>query len=461
LAQGFRLELDGVGALASLLPRTPAEMADAMKPYLKKEKVLEHVGKIIDQVISEKPKDAYSLVEVLSRMVKDAAPAAAATETTPEASEALAKHVEKLRTLDKVPVDPDSGEPVAVCAISDFMEEAEILSWAGAGFSELESYKVMCSLRNLAAAQKDAGLVKLRFWGKIMGTSADYYVAEAGGSSAALPDDEPPATEQPGQGANAYVYFVTTDLCGSWVQLPFIRPHEIIGSRTIKKMATGDPQAKVVTHPFFEGREEVLLRAQIARITADTVLCIKGQLKREDDEDPASAIVQNEEFVTPAAAELSKKENWIHTQGHILKNGRTVYAVPWQEVEDDEENPGQKAKAQEEQEADPQRNVLRTCVEDQLPWSIKQAGDMALYRDTPSAVPRCNAVTYLRSLKWPGAVVAARGSHVVNLYVGYGMPADEPDFFPPAPPDVQDEPEDPGEEVEPQGSEEAPVADEA
>lgn len=55
--------------------------------------------------------------------------------------------------------------------------------------------QVMCSLRNLAANQKD-GLNKLRFWGKaghghtglegskgrklqVLGTEADYYVAEA------------------------------------------------------------------------------------------------------------------------------------------------------------------------------------------------------------------------------------------------------------------------------------------
>ena len=67
--------------------------------------------------------------------------------------------------------------------------------WIPMGFcSELQ---VMCSLRNLAAKEKD-GLNKLRFWGKarhlegndipgfavlkepqVLGTEADYYVAEA------------------------------------------------------------------------------------------------------------------------------------------------------------------------------------------------------------------------------------------------------------------------------------------
>jgi radial spoke head protein 4A len=124
----------------------------------------------------------------------------------------------------------------------------------------------------LAGSKKDDGLVTLRFWGKILGSAADYYVAEATMGGGDLPEGEDAAVEPLGTGANTYTYFVTNDLCSPWVQLPFIRPREITAARTIKKMVTGDPQAKVVTHPFFDGKEEVLLRAQIAQITADTIL---------------------------------------------------------------------------------------------------------------------------------------------------------------------------------------------
>ena len=145
---------------------------------------------------------------------------------------------------------------------------------AGVGLGEAESFqannvkenrclKVMCSLRNLAASQKD-GLNKLRFWGKanvsqnmlkqverlkqsissihlivcfqstlrkcrlngteVFGTEADYWVAEAQRDGG---DDEPdPDADPPGQGANQFVYYVTNDLAGEWRKLPDVKPKQ-------------------------------------------------------------------------------------------------------------------------------------------------------------------------------------------------------------------------------------------
>jgi len=53
---------------------------------------------------------------------------------------------------------------------------------------------------------------------------------------------------------------------------------------------------------------------------------------------------------------------------------------------------------------------------------------------------------------WPGAVTVAQGTKFANLYVGYGLAAKEPDFYPSMLPDVQEEPEDQIEQDEPQGS---------
>lgn len=380
----------------------------------------------------------------------------------PEASkrEALEAHVTKLRQLDKAPAD-EGAAPVPVCAVPNFVEEAELLSWAGVGFGEVESYKIMCSLRNLAAKEKDAGLSKLRFWGKVLGTDADYYVAEAQREGGGGGDEEPdPDAEPSGQGVNQYTYYVTTDLCGDWLRLPDIKPKEIIAARGIKRMVTGNPNAKVITHPAFSGSEQVLLRAQIARITADTVLCVKGYLKKQDEEDEASPIEENPEFVSPLPADLMKKEAWCHMQPHILLNGRTTY----QDLPDAEVDDGKAlAKAMEEREADPPRQLLRDVETDGLRWTIKQAGDATLYGNLsdPTGRPRCSAVVYVRSLSWPGAVCAIRNGQFTNIYVGHGLAAGEPGFFPPAPPDVQDEPEDQADQDEPQGmpEEEAPADD--
>jgi radial spoke head protein 4A len=431
---------------------------EAAKTYLSQEGVYDHLGKIINKVIAEKPQDAYGLVEVLSRLVKEPA-APGKPEASPEETAALAKHVKQLRKLDQVPTD-ESG-PVQLCSVPDFSREASLLAWAGAGFSDTESYQIACALRALAFKEKDNGLTKLRFWGKVLGTEADYYVAEAQKDAPGdAPDPEgPDADMEPlGSGANTYAYYATTDLCGDWLLLPDVRPREIRAARQIKKILSGNPKAPVITHPYFEGKEEVLLRAQIARITADTVLCIKGYIKREDDEDEESPFGENPEFVAPLPAELLKPEAWTHMQPHILRIGRTTYPEGDDEEPEEGEEPTPEQVAKKElKEADPMLSLVRGLHEDGMEWSIRQSGDDAVYRgkqdpETQVYAKTSNAVTYVRSLNWPGAVCVSCGNHFANFYVGYGQPATRTEFFIPAPPDVQDEPVDPGEQVEPQGS---------
>merc|ERR1719271_2212065 len=94
---------------------------------------------------------------------------------------------------------PSGGEgpKEEVCAIPDFLEESSMLEWAGVGFGELESYQIMCSLRKLASDSSEEGIKQLRFWGKILGISADYYVAEGQLEAPGDPDENDP-TYEPG-----------------------------------------------------------------------------------------------------------------------------------------------------------------------------------------------------------------------------------------------------------------------
>merc|ERR1711862_694864 len=113
--------------------------------------------------------------------------------------------------------------------------------------------------------------------------------------------------------------YVTNDLTEEWTKLPNIKPSEIVASRRIKKILTGDLDAKVVTHPPFPGTERVLLRAQIARITCDTGLMFKDFLKREGNfgEEEATDPAPNEEFGMPTAAELFTTAGWQHGSTYI------------------------------------------------------------------------------------------------------------------------------------------------
>jgi len=438
-------------------------MADSYKnvskegPYVAE---YEHLEKIINRVISEKPKDAYGLVEVLSRLVREQPDGA--IPTTTEDLEAATAYVQKVRVLDKVPSEGDPPAPVNVgSAVPDFFEDADILQWVGVGFGEMESYKIKCALRNLAYKQQENGYTRIRLWGKILGSDADYYVAEAyKEGDVGEADEENPDAEPSGVGANKFAYLVTNDLASQeWTKLPNTKPREIVAARRIKKLMTGKTSSKVVTHPPFPGTEEVLLRAQIARISADVTLMFKDFFKREGnfgDED-AGEPAPNEEFVQPTASQLMSTQGWQHSEPHVLQNGRTTHKEPPEANEDEPDHPDNKVRKRmmAEQESDPLRDPIRRLDGDKLEWVFKQYGDTALYKSTsadPAAQPRSNAVTCVRSLTWPGAVTVAQGSNMVQLYVGYGLGAGEPDFFPAMLPDVQEEPEDLSEQPEPQGS---------
>ena len=72
------------------------------------------------------------------------------------------------------------------------------------------------------------------------------------------------------------VFWVTDNLLNDWVQLPDCSPDHIVQARKIKHVFTGDLNADISSNPKFDGKERHFLRAQLARISAATVICPKG-----------------------------------------------------------------------------------------------------------------------------------------------------------------------------------------
>ncbi len=79
-----------------------------------------------------------------------------------------------------------------------------------------------------------------------------------------------------GEGANAYVYFVSNTLGGQLSMLPYVTPEQVKASRLLRRFLTGRLDAPVSSFPAFPGTESHYLRALIARISAATVCCPKG-----------------------------------------------------------------------------------------------------------------------------------------------------------------------------------------
>jgi len=449
------------------LPRQKAmaELSfDKSKAYLQLDSpngvIYDHFTKIIAKVIESRPDDPHAAFEILSRYIKTSSSESQPPPVPEEKFAARAAYGEKASGLLKDPSagDGEGGGPVN-CAVPNFMEEAEMFEWASVGFGASESYQIMMSLRKLASTE-DPPPKKLRLWGKILGSEKDYLVAE-GQMEGGGEGGEDPEIEPNGSGANTYTYWVTSDPCEGWAKLGDVRPDHVRQARLIKRCFTGNLDAKVVSHPSFPGDEKALLRAQIARITADTVLCVSGFLA-PPEEDPEGPIEENPNFVFPVPETLAKREGWTHCVDHILRNGRTGYLdVGGEGGEGDEAAEAALKELNRQKEADPPRSKIRGIGDDKdLDWSIRQFGDLATY-DT-SAGTKSNHITAVRSLTWPGACcVAKSGGGFANIYVGYGVKAGDPDFFPVSPPDIMDEPADPGDQPEPQGQEPAaPVEEE-
>jgi len=141
------------------------------------------------------------------------------------------------------------------------MEDAKVIEWAGIGFGEIETYRIMKSLKKLAT---QTGASQVRFFGKIQATTADYYIAYGtleGGDEDEGEVERPPDFEARGTGVNSNVYWATTDIMGKWTKLPDLLPSDIIAARQIKVLFTGDLERKIYTNPFFFNTEKYFLRA--------------------------------------------------------------------------------------------------------------------------------------------------------------------------------------------------------
>lgn len=91
------------------------------------------------------------------------------------------------------------------------MEESKWFEKCGIGFGEELTYLIFKSLERFSILKQ---VKELKFWGKITGTQADYYIAESPAEGGE--EELPPDVEPKGQGINKMTYWVSTNLNGDW-----------------------------------------------------------------------------------------------------------------------------------------------------------------------------------------------------------------------------------------------------
>ena len=106
-----------------------------------------------------------------------------------------------------------------------------MFEWAGYGFGTDASYVIQKSIKRLAMI---SGASSVKFFGKILCTEKDYWVAQG---TLNVQEQMPtnPIQELRGKGVNETVFWVTHDLINDWIQLPDAQPEHIIAAQLIKK----------------------------------------------------------------------------------------------------------------------------------------------------------------------------------------------------------------------------------
>ncbi|RXN01504.1 Radial spoke head protein 4-like A [Acipenser ruthenus] len=398
----------GVGAPRATLPDIMAaqlEQEKELKRQLEEEHHYDHLARVLNKVLDERPENVVDMFEDLSKDIKRSqfSKKMDTLRDEPESSAAFDLAETRKVLFSKGGAEGLEGqeEELVETPLPNVMELAFYFEQAGVGLSREETYCIYLALKQLVDSQP---LQKCRFWGKILGTQGNYIVAEVeyregeeeeeeGGEEDideaekdyGKDDDEdkerqedldplpksnykpPPIVpkEDNHTGVNKFIYFVCSEPGKPWIKLPQATPAHIVAARDIKKFFTGHLDTPIVSCPPFPGNEAAYMRAQIARISAGTHISPLGfyQFGEEEGEEEEEAVrdsfEENPDFEGTPVGELVDTSTWAHHVQHILPQGRCVWVNLAQKKEDDfEEGEEEEEKEEEPDEPEPEQEYL-------------------------------------------------------------------------------------------------------
>ncbi|CAB3248695.1 unnamed protein product [Arctia plantaginis] len=520
MSQTFLLEPDIIAATENVMPDLNTDLVLA-KNYLKQQSaatgdsVYDHLVDIVQKLLSQKPPDVVDNFEQYSWEVKQdkfkpnfdllndlymSPPQMSLTRSMDQMFRLVASKAEKLGDIGEEEQELDLEEDNFKPRITDLLENNHYFKEGGYGLPDNECYAIYISLIMLGIKEPVA---TIRFFGKIFGTKANYYVAETdltieeldrrirefelkdmpgegeGEGESHHSEEEaemaaegearepvskepvrpkmppeptitwtPPApipVERPGQGVNRKVYYVCNNPGEDWICLPDLTPDHIRVARHTVRCMTGDLDAEVVTFPPFEGTERHYLHAQICRIAAATSVSPQGFYtfgSGEEEED-----LDMEEGAGDMAFNLNP---FYH--GHSLKDLLDSNLTYWvhhgryilKQGRTIWWNPNAEMEEGLEEE-DEVEGPPSVPPEIGPPLFTTLAEDARIEGLKPwstrisSILVPERAVVTIRSNIWPGAVAYATGKRSECMYVGWGLKFQPPNFSPLQLPKPQDE----------------------
>nr|KAJ3420715.1 Radial spoke head protein 4 A [Polyrhizophydium stewartii] len=388
--------------------------------------------------------------------------------------------------------------------VPDIMDLAHLWEWAGVSidwmplsaaasvltrtvyqvsFGPEETFLLLLSIKKLI---EDKPLKSVRLWGKIFGTHGNYIIVEAELKDGATDEDEatanavpedPHAAQEAAEAAAAQAKAAAAgggsaeDEEGS--RRKPMNPEEDETGLPKPKSKTINPLSRevhvgvnrynyyvcpyagadwIVSYPAFDGTEAQYLRAQIARITAATVLSPNGYYMVDNDDgeseesNAGASIIVNPEFEGFANDQLLNLANWVHHMPYILPQGRVTWENPAArgenadggDDEDRDDDEGSESNGAEAVEPETGPTLLSVISADEdhgdIPsWTARLCSPLSPSKYSP---------VMLRSTRWPGAAVVSYNDKFANIYVGFGLkdlgsPVQR--FVPPRLPEIQRE----------------------
>lgn len=370
----------------------------------------------------------------------------------------------------------EEDEENSFTCLPDIGELAYFFEQGSVGLGRDEWVRVYFALKKLCGSYN---LSACRFWGKILGIEKNYYIAEIlYRDDEDLEDDDmlrnqrveeedddeedeleklpqsqykqPPQipTEMPGMpGVNKFTYFVCNEPGDEWLKLPNCTPEQIQTSRKVTKYLTGNLNAPIVSFPQFPGKERHLLRTQIARISAATIIAPMtyyqfDEEEEVDDEEMAQTdFIENPDYEGVPIRDLADPslQAWVHSRLHILQQGRCIWWNPKEKTDNDEEFDEDDDDAAEENENEPEQEIgppLLTQVSDDIEisgipaWSTHLSSGLAHIQHT---------ICMVKSNLWPGATSFSNGRRFDNIYIGWGCKYQNENYSPSQPMPFQSE----------------------
>jgi len=194
-----------------------------------------HLTEVFNRIMLHHPEDGFEKFEEISSLVKQTnfkiqdpsndyeVNTAAGVIQNKDMMDLLEKWKNLLNEHPDLVSAPDRKKYIASeikCVVPNYQEHAEMFEWAGIGFGPDLSFVIQKSIKRLAMM---SGASSIKFFGKILCTNRDYWVAQG---TLNVQEQKPsnPIQELRGKGVNETVFWVTHNLMNDWVQLPDAQP---------------------------------------------------------------------------------------------------------------------------------------------------------------------------------------------------------------------------------------------